>query len=76
MSFPVFSIVQDSTMEELSKLLVEKGCTGMPVVNTEGNMVGVVSKRDFRKIKKNQQMQSPVKAFMSPNLVTITPEKA
>lgn len=76
MSFPVFSIVQDSTMEELSKLLVEKGCTGMPVVNTEGNMVGVVSKRDFRKIKKNQQMQSPVKAFMSPNLVTITPEKS
>lgn len=76
MSFPVFSIVQDSTMEDLSKLLVEKGCTGMPVVNAEGNMVGVVSKRDFRKVKKTQQMQSPVKAFMSPNLVTITPEKS
>jgi len=76
MSFPVFSILQDSSMEDLSKILVEKGCTGMPVVNSDGNMVGVVSKRDFRKVKKTQQMQSPVKAFMSPNLVTIAPEKS
>lgn len=76
MSFPVFSILQDSSMEDLSKILVEKGCTGMPVVNGEGHMVGVVSKRDFRKVKKTQQMQSPVKAFMSPNLVTISPEKS
>jgi CBS domain-containing protein len=76
MSFPVFSISQDSTMEELSRILVEKGCTGMPVVNAEGSMVGVVSKRDFRKVKKIAQMQSPVKAFMRPNLVPITPEKS
>lgn len=76
MSFPVFTILQDATMDELSRILVEKGCTGMPVVNDQGHMVGVVSKRDFRKVKKAQQMQSPVKAFMSPNLVTITPEKS
>lgn len=76
MSFPVFSISQESTMDELSRILVEKGCTGMPVVNSDDQMVGVVSKRDFRKVKKTQQMQSPVKAFMSPNLVTISPEKS
>lgn len=75
MSYPVSSISSDTPMSDVSKLLEEKGCTGLPVID-DGKLVGVISRRDFRKVRKKNQMKSPVKAFMSTNLVTITPEKS
>jgi CBS domain-containing protein len=52
------------------------GCTGMPVVDKDDNLVGVISRRDFKKIRKHNQMQSPVKAFMSRNVITISQDKS
>lgn len=76
MSYPVFTVPPECTMEEFQTILKEKGCTGLPVVD-DGKMVGVVSIRDFKKIKKKSQMKSPVKAFMSTNnIVTIEPGKS
>ncbi len=75
MSYPVSSIVSDTPMSEVSRLLEEKGCTGLPVID-DGKLVGVISRRDFRKVRKKNQMKSPVKAFMSTDLVTITPDKS
>ena len=64
MSYPVFSVSPDKTMKEVALLLREKGCTGFPV--TEGKkVVGIISRRDFRKVRKESQMNAPVKAFMS-----------
>ncbi|MCP4721865.1 MAG: CBS domain-containing protein, partial [Desulfobacteraceae bacterium] len=40
------------------------------------NLVGVISRRDFKKIRKSKQMQAPIKAFMSRKLVTITHDKS
>ena len=73
MSFPVFTISSGATMYELALLLRERGCTGIPVADEEGRVVGVISRRDFRKVKKNSQMNSPVKAFMSRNIITLEP---
>jgi len=76
MSYPVFTVPPECTMEEFQAILKEKGCTGLPVVD-DGKMVGVVSIRDFKKIRKKSQMKSPVKAFMSTNnIVTIEPGKS
>ena len=64
MSYPVFSVSPDKTMKEVALLLRKKGCTGFPV--TEGSkVVGIISRRDFRKVRKESQMNAPVKAFMS-----------
>ncbi len=64
MSYPVFSVSPDTPMKEVAVLLREKGCTGFPV--TEGQkVVGIISRRDFRKVRKESQMNAPVKAFMS-----------
>jgi nanoRNase/pAp phosphatase (c-di-AMP/oligoRNAs hydrolase) len=75
MSFPVTTIAADAPMTELRKRLMEKGCTGLPVVDGE-RLVGVISRRDFRKVRKNKDLKSPVKAFMSRNVKTISPGKS
>lgn len=75
MSYPVESVSPDTTMEEFESILNEKGYSGMPVVEGE-KLVGIVSRRDLNKLNKKIQMRSPVKAFMSRNVVTVTPSES
>jgi nanoRNase/pAp phosphatase (c-di-AMP/oligoRNAs hydrolase)/CBS domain-containing protein len=72
MSFPVTTVRDDTPMEEVAEVLRQKGCTGLPVVK-KGTLVGMISRRDFRRIKKAVQLSAPVKAFMTPNVRTIAP---
>jgi len=64
MSFPVFSINASSSMEEAAKLLRKKGCTGVPVLQDQ-KLVGIISRRDFRKIKKESHVMT-IDAHKSP----------
>jgi nanoRNase/pAp phosphatase (c-di-AMP/oligoRNAs hydrolase) len=75
MSYPVFSVASDTPMSEVADLLKEKGCTGLPVVDNE-RLVGIISRRDFKKIKKGSQLKAPVKAFMNTRNITIGPDKS
>ena len=74
MSYPVTAVDQTVTMNEVKELLMEKGCTGLPVIH-KNKLVGVISRRDFKKVKQKKQMDAPVKAFMSKDPVSIGPEK-
>lgn len=76
MSYPVVTVRDKTKIEEAAMMLRDMGCTGMPVVDETDNLVGVISRRDFKKIRKANHMQSPVKAFMSRNIVTISHEKS
>lgn len=71
MSFPVFSVSPDTSMQEVAYLLREKGCTGFPVIDGD-TVVGIISRRDFKKVK-STQMNAPVKAFMCTRVVQIDP---
>jgi CBS domain-containing protein len=75
MSFPVFTVNADTTMQETAAILRDKGCTGVPVVDKDG-LVGIISRRDFRKIRKKANLKSPVKAYMSRDIVTIEPGRS
>lgn len=75
MSFPVFSVASDTSMQAVAKILRQRGCTGLPVVD-DGQLMGVISRRDFKKIRRQDQLKSPVKAFMSAEVVTIDPGKS
>ena len=70
MSFPVVTVGADTTMQKTASILRDKGCTGVPVVDNDV-LVGIISRRDFRKIRKESNLKSPVKAYMSRNIVTI-----
>jgi nanoRNase/pAp phosphatase (c-di-AMP/oligoRNAs hydrolase) len=72
MSFPVFTVEDDTPMSQVARILRQKGCTGLPVVSN-GTLAGMISRRDFRRIKKDAQFSAPVKAFMTHNVRTIAP---
>jgi len=75
MSFPVITVSPDTPMDDVARILRQKGCTGLPVVS-EGVLVGMISRRDFRRMKKESQLTAPVKAFMSQNVKTISPGRS
>ncbi len=75
MSFPVFSVSSKTSMEKTAKILRDKGCTGIPVVDDK-KIVGIISRRDFRKLRKDSHLKAPVKAFMSTKVITIEPDKS
>ncbi|SDT93847.1 CBS domain-containing protein [Desulfobacula phenolica] len=76
MSYPVVTVHQDKTVEEVAMILRDKGCTGMPVVDNDNHMVGIISRRDFKRVRKSNHMQSPIKAFMSRKIVSIPYDKS
>lgn len=75
MSFPVFTVESDTPMKTVASLLRTKGVTGIPVVD-DGKLTGIISRRDFQKIKKESQLRAPTKAFMSKKVKCIGPDKS
>ncbi len=71
MSYPVVTVKSDTPVGEVAMMLREMGCSGMPVVDENDKLVGVISRRDFRKVRKSKQMEAPVKSIMSRKLITI-----
>jgi CBS domain-containing protein len=72
----VVTVSDDTKVEEVAMILRDMGCTGVPVVDKDDHIMGIMSRRDFKKIRKTKHMQSPVKAFMSRNTVTISHDKS
>jgi nanoRNase/pAp phosphatase (c-di-AMP/oligoRNAs hydrolase) len=75
MSFPVFTVSSNTAMSEVAAILRSKGCTGVPVVD-DGKLAGMISRRDFRKVRKESQLKAPVRAFMKKDVKTIAPGKS
>jgi tRNA nucleotidyltransferase (CCA-adding enzyme) len=74
MSFPVTTIQADASMRNASELLEKSGCTGLPVMDGD-QLVGIISRRDFRKVRSEKRLASPVKAYMSRAVKTIGPDR-
>jgi tRNA nucleotidyltransferase (CCA-adding enzyme) len=72
MSFPVESVPPDMPMREVEAVLNRLGYSGMIVMEAE-KLVGVISRRDLTKLTNDGQWRSPVKAFMSTKVITVTP---
>ncbi len=75
MSFPVHTVSPEASMEEAAKMMRIKGCTGLPVAE-EGKLVGMISRRDFQKLRRDSQLRAPVKAYMRQPVQTIDPGKS
>jgi CBS domain-containing protein len=49
MTSPAFSVPEDAPLEEALKLMVTARVTGLPVVDTSGRVVGIISEADLLK---------------------------
>jgi CBS domain-containing protein len=47
MTQPAISVPPDATIRQVARLLVERGVSGLPVVDADGRVVGVVSEGDL-----------------------------
>ncbi len=72
MSYPVVTLSPDTRMKEVYAILIEKGHTGIPVLDGD-RLAGIISRRDFWKAKKTSALNAPVRAFMTTNVITIEP---
>ena len=72
MSFPVVSVSPETTMQKAQQLMTEKDIRGVMVVDDSG-IQGIIVVWDLKKVKRKNQWNSPVKAFMARKITTITP---
>ena len=75
MSFPVITITVDTPMKTALSILDRENKKGLLVTEND-QLAGVISRRDFSRIKKKSGFKAPVKAFMSVGVKTISPGKS
>ncbi len=70
----------EQTIEEVVKILISKNLSGGPVLNDNGDLVGIISEGDcLKEIVKGKYTNSPtdcgkVQDHMVHNVITITPD--
>jgi tRNA nucleotidyltransferase (CCA-adding enzyme) len=74
MSSPVRTILPDTTIEQAQRILLRYGHSGLSVVDTEGQLVGILSRRDLDIALHHGFSHAPVKGYMKAPVHTITPE--
>lgn len=57
MTADVATVTPETTVEELARLLMEKGISGAPVVDDTGRLMGIVTEHDL--IKKERRLHIP-----------------
>ena len=73
MSYPVTSVPPTVTLEQAARVMAEKNIRGL-LVEDAGELVGLVSLWDLKKLSLGKQRTHPVKAFMQREVQTISPE--
>jgi tRNA nucleotidyltransferase (CCA-adding enzyme) len=72
MSSPVMTVSPEHTVEQLRKIILRYGHSSFPVMDGN-NPVGIISRFDLDRVLHLGLAQSPIKGFMSTNVVTVDP---
>lgn len=70
MSYPVKTVFEEMTIEEVNKIMLRYGHTGLPVVKDDA-LIGIISRTDIDKAIVHGLSHAPVKGFMSHHVKTI-----
>jgi len=74
MSSPVRTIRPDITIREAQRILLRYGHSGLSVVNADGTLVGIISRRDLDLALHHGFSHAPVKGYMATRVKTIDPD--
>lgn len=72
MTTPVKTVSPGTKIVEAGQVIFRYGHSGLPVVQN-GQLVGIISRRDIEKAQRNNLSHAPVKAFMSNRVITVEP---
>ncbi|MFD2705075.1 CBS domain-containing protein [Salibacterium lacus] len=72
MSAPVKTITEDVRVDEAKKRLIYYGHNGFPVVDTNDELIGIISRRDIDKAVQHHLGHAPIKGYMSTDCVTVS----
>ncbi|MDQ2085748.1 CBS domain-containing protein [Herbivorax sp. ANBcel31] len=70
MSCPVKTVPDTTTIEEANRIILRYGHSGLPVIK-EKTLTGIISRRDVEKALLHGFGNSPVKGYMSKDVITI-----
>ena len=70
MSRPVRTVRADEAVKEAQETLLRYGHNGLPVLGAEGELVGVISRRDLERAGRHGLARSKVSGFMTKEVVT------
>ncbi|TVR29186.1 MAG: CBS domain-containing protein [Spirochaetaceae bacterium] len=73
MSHPVEVIQETASLLQASLKLEAIEHSGLPVVDAQGKLVGMITLRDIMKGRRTDQMKAPLKSYMSRNPITAAP---
>ncbi len=71
MSGPVKTISEETPIAEASRRMRRTGHTAFPVVDEDGMLSGIISRKDLDKAGRHGLGHAPVKGFMSRNLISV-----
>ncbi len=70
MTKDVYSLNENQKILDASITLENINCTGAPVLDDDKKLKGILTLRDIMKARKSQQMHSPVRGYMTRNVIT------
>lgn len=80
MTSPVLTLKNNSTIYEAMDFLISKRISGAPVVDKNGNLVGIISEKDCLRLmslgveNRLPSIEESVENFMTKNVITIDPK--
>jgi tRNA nucleotidyltransferase (CCA-adding enzyme) len=73
MSYPVRVVSEDENIASVNELLKKYGHSGIPIVDSNRGLVGIITRKDIDKAIKHGLSHAPVKGFKSRGIVTAAP---
>ncbi len=74
MTTPAHSIREDLKVEKAHQIMLELGHGGLPITDKENRLCGIITRSDIDKAVEHDLTHAPVKGFMTPEVVTISPD--
>lgn len=75
MSPKVLSVGENTRIRDVATLIIEKKCGGIPIVDAEGAIKGIVTERDILKVMYSQDSPMPVRDVMTSSPYITSPDK-